>query len=74
MDNQTQTPIEPRGGTPTLNELRRRFKCENKDDTLFGALVDLNEFKDNNEFRELMGYINTNYDSQNKRSVYYAKK
>ena len=69
-----QSGVFPGWQQLNVSELRRRFKCKNKDNALFGTLVDLNEFKDNNEFRELMGYINTNYDNQNKRSVYYAKK
>lgn len=53
--------------------LNKRFGCRKTVDKQFGkvweksvVLMDVDSFKDNDEFRELLGYINTALDSQKK--------
>ena len=53
--------------------LNKRFGCRKTVDKQFGkvweksvVLMDVDSFNDNDEFRELLGYINTALDSQKK--------
>lgn len=68
-------------GYKTLNNeiLKTRFRCK-KSHSIYGntlstssVLVDINNFKNNTKFKEVLGYINTNTESQLKGAGGYAK-
>lgn len=68
-------------GFKNLNdkELKKRFGCQ-KSYTSFGlklksrsVLIDVDSLKDNKEFKEILGYINTNVEKQVKGEGGYAK-
>ena len=74
-----QTEID--NGFKNLNdkELKKRFGCQ-KSYASFGlklksrsVLIDVDSLKDNKEFREILGYINTNVEKQVKGEDGYAK-
>ena len=74
-----QTEID--NGFKNLNdkELKKRFGCQ-KSYASFGlklksrsVLIDIDSLKDNKEFKEILGYINTNVEKQVKGEGGYAK-
>ena len=68
------------GYKPLNNEvLKNRFRCK-RSHSIYGnkistssVLVDINDFKNNTKFKELLGYINTNAENQLKGVGGYAK-
>ena len=68
------------GYKPLNNEiLKTRFRCK-KSHSVYGnkleatsVLLDINDFKNNNKFKDVLGYINTSTDKQVKGAGGYAK-
>ena len=54
--------------------LSTRFGCRGSEGgDIDGVMIDVEAFKDNDEFREILGYINTASDKQKKGERGFAK-